>query len=160
MVPASSAPLESVAASLVSVGQVDERDMRAVLGRLLFVAGEVHFLKPFRMPLYARVPRMLLAILVFMRMPRAPCLSPHTQLKRAPPVVMLLELFRVDVKVEGSRLVLGGWRIPPRGPRKPRGLTWSLDRMTFLGIAPRLVSPNALWLCSVSPCSSTQASSR
>ena len=97
-------------------GGVMGRNLRSALGRLVFVAGALHHVRPFLGPIFAWS-----AVLrggVYAKMPEAVSLL-LTYVKKqieGDPMVKVraverqaIEAFRIDAKAEGEKVVIGGW---------------------------------------------------
>ena len=93
-------------------------ELREGLGRLQFLAGPVEYIRPFLGPLYAwssigpRFARPKLPVMVVMIMRYlAEELKGNHMMPCEDPAENLGEVFRMDAKAEGSKIVIGGWRV-------------------------------------------------
>ena len=97
-------------------------ELREGLGRLQFLAGPVEYLRPFLGPIYAwasigcrfakpKLPTMIVLILKFI----AKELEHGHMMPCAAPSEDLGEMFRMDAKAEGDKVVIGGWRVKGEG---------------------------------------------
>ena len=117
-------------------GGVMGRNLRSALGRLVFVAGALHHVRPFLGPIFAWS-----AVLrggVYAKMPDAVSLL-LTYIKKqieGDPMVQVravgkqaLEAFRIDAKAEGEKVVIGGWEsLGSSDTSKARWFSMELDR--------------------------------
>ena len=120
----------------IESGGVVGRNLKSALGRLVFVAGALHHVRPFLGPIFAWA-----AVLkggTYAKMPEAVCLL-LTYIKRqveGDPMVKVkvvekqaIEAFRIDAKAEGEKVVIGGWESLGRSSTKEsRWFSMSLDR--------------------------------
>ena len=100
----------------VEAGGVTGRSLRSALGRLVFVAGALHHVRPFLGPVFAWSSVMKGG--VYGKMPDAVTLLLEyikKQIKDMPMVAarkveqVVQEAFRIDAKAEGEKIVIGGW---------------------------------------------------
>ena len=117
-------------------GGVMGRNLRSALGRLVFVAGALHHVRPFLGPIFA-----WLAVLrggVYAKMPEAVSLL-LTYIKKqieGDPMVQVraverqvVEAFRIDAKAEGEKVVIGGWEsLGSSDTSRARWFSIELDR--------------------------------
>ena len=115
---------------------VTGRGLRSALGRLVFVAGALHHIRPFLGPLFAwasvlkggAFAKMPDAVHLLLRYIRGQILEESmTMVKRV--CMEPLELFRIDAKAEGEKVVIGGWE--SLGGNSTEGSRWfsmTLDR--------------------------------
>ena len=98
-------------------GVIKLSDLREGLGRLQFICGAIEFFRPFLGPLYAwsaagpryarpKLPVMIVLIMKYLaeeigRVRMMPCVLKAKQLG---------EVYRLDAKAEGDKVVIGGWR--------------------------------------------------
>ena len=92
------------------------RDLRSALGRLVFVAGALHEVRPFLGPIFAwssvmkggtygKMPDAMVLLLEYLR-----ALLQGERMTVARPIAReLTDVFRVDAKAEGEIVVVGGW---------------------------------------------------
>ena len=93
-------------------------ELREGLGRLGFLAGPVEYIRPFLGPLYAwasvgpkwarpKLPVMILIIMKYL----AEELKENFMMICEDRAQHLGEVFRMDAKAEGEKVVIGGWRV-------------------------------------------------
>ena len=100
-------------------------ELREGLGRLQFLAGPVEYIRPFLGPLYAWAsigpryarPRLPVMILLIMRY-LAEELRGNHMMPCESRAEHLGEVFRLDAKAEGEKIVIGGWRVRGDGDTK------------------------------------------
>ena len=93
-------------------------ELREGLGRLQFLAGPVEYIRPFLGPLYAWAsigprfarPRLPVMVMLIMKYLAEELKGEHT-MACEDPAVNLGEVFRMDAKAEGEKVVIGGWRV-------------------------------------------------
>lgn len=97
-------------------GGVTGREMKAALGRLSFVSGALHHVRPFLGPVFAwaavvglgsfvHFPDAIKILLAFIVVQLKGCSMDPA--RRMPEVRE--EVFRIDAKAEGEKIVVGGW---------------------------------------------------
>ena len=115
----------------VKAGEVTGRGLRSALGRLVFVAGALHHVRPFLGPIFAWA-----AVLrggTFANMPDAVCLLLE-YIKKQFGVCLWLqretaEAFRIDAMAEGEKILIGGWETGAEADMaKARWFSVTLDR--------------------------------
>ena len=100
-------------------------ELREGLGGLQFLAGPVEYVRPFLGPLYAwasigprfakpKLPVMILLIMQYL----AEELRGNHMMPCESRAECLGEVFRLDAKAEGEKVVIGGWRVRGRGAMK------------------------------------------
>ena len=93
-------------------------ELREGLGRLQFLAGPVEYIRPFLGPLYAwasvgprfarpRTPTMVVIIMLYL----AEELKSHHMMPCENHAEQLGEVFRMEARAEGEKVVIGGWRV-------------------------------------------------
>ena len=93
-------------------------ELREGLGRLQFIAGPVEYIRPFLGPLYAwahigsrfDMPKLPPMVLIIMKYLAEELKTGHMMVCESN-AEDLGEVFRLDAKAEGSKVVIGGWRI-------------------------------------------------
>eukprot|EP00435_Cladocopium_sp_Y103_P070405 s861_g35.t1 len=94
------------------------RDLKSALGRLGFVAGALHHVRPFLGPLFAwsvvlapgtsaKLPDAVRILMEYIK--SQVCLEPMSRPRRVEE--RSREAFRVDAKAEGECIVIGGWEV-------------------------------------------------
>jgi hypothetical protein len=110
-------------------GAVRLGELKEGLGRLQFVAGPVEYVRPFLGPLYAWAsvgprfakPRLPVMVVLIMRYLAKELQGGHMMPCEAR-AEHLGEVFRLDAKAEGEKVVIGGWRVTASG--RPRDAEW------------------------------------
>ena len=96
-------------------------ELREGLGRLQFLAGPVEYIRPFLGPLYAWAsigpkyarPKLPVMVMLILRYLAEELRGNHTMPCEAK-AKHLGEVFRMDAKAEGEKIVIGGWRVRPQ----------------------------------------------
>ena len=113
-------------------------ELREGLGRLQFLAGPVEYIRPFLGPLYAWAsigpkyarPRLPVMVLLIMRYLAEELRGNHTMPCEAR-AEHLGEVFRMDAKAEGEKVVIGGWKVKGDGnTREAEWFSLTLTRAT------------------------------
>ena len=119
-------------------GGVLGREMKAALGRLSFVSGALHHVRPFLGPVFAwssviglgsfvQFPDAIKILLGFIAQQLKGCSMEIA--KRMPENIE--EVFRIDAKAEGEKIVVGGWECHGGTPtEKSRWFSVELTRRT------------------------------
>ena len=110
-------------------------ELREGLGRLQFIAGPVEYIRPFLGPLYAWAhigsrfdkPKLPPMVLIIMRYLAEELKTGHMMICESN-AEDLGEVFRLDAKAEGSKVVIGGWRI--QGKAKSKDAEWFSVELT------------------------------
>ena len=118
-------------------GRVQVRHMRAALGRFSFIAGALPHVRPFLGPIFAWCAaqdagesQLLLGVRLILEHIRHEVVCASMTPPRPLPT-QVGELFRVDAKAQGDKIVIGGWEcLGSVGPKDARWFSVKLDRTT------------------------------